>query len=420
MRRNSGISLIVLVITIIVILILAGAVILSLVNNNPINQASEGRFKSNIDAYNSELNLAISQKYFDNHSFNPNTFDKPSWNGIGDGKDTIKEFIPSITKEDAVKFEIVDSKLTYIGEDLVEINWLTDIGISVQLVEEVQSGMFATKTTTSNGRPATYYNPIVPKGFRVVNTEDASWDNISTDWNKGLVIEDDFGYADGKTGNQYVWVPVDGTNVKYEKNFTYPSDYGATNVNTIDDVFLSGTVKEQTQIDKYGGFYIARYEAGYYSDPINGSRITSRKGDEVCLYVPYEDAKIFTQGMYNTEEVKSGLVTGTQWDTVLKWIGNSGISVTDSTSWGNHFNSPEPGAGEEHSAGFSEKWKANNIYDLAGDVLEWTTELHGDYCVVRGGDRYNSGSDVPVSYRQLQDPWLSEFWQGFRSVLYIK
>lgn len=47
MKAKKGISLIVLVITIIVIIILAGAVILSLQNNNPINTASEATARSN-------------------------------------------------------------------------------------------------------------------------------------------------------------------------------------------------------------------------------------------------------------------------------------------------------------------------------------------------------------------------------------
>ncbi|MEG2236002.1 MAG: hypothetical protein RR144_06195 [Clostridia bacterium] len=61
--KKRGISLIVLVVTIIVIIILAGAVILSLTNNNPIEEANEATFKSNIEAYNSEITLYVAKQY---------------------------------------------------------------------------------------------------------------------------------------------------------------------------------------------------------------------------------------------------------------------------------------------------------------------------------------------------------------------
>ncbi|MEG1989616.1 MAG: hypothetical protein RR136_01300, partial [Clostridia bacterium] len=61
--KKKGISLIVLVVTIIVIIILAGAVILSLTNNNPIEEANEAVFKSNIESYNSEITLYVAKQY---------------------------------------------------------------------------------------------------------------------------------------------------------------------------------------------------------------------------------------------------------------------------------------------------------------------------------------------------------------------
>ncbi len=58
-----------------------------------------------------------------------------------------------------------------------------------------------------------YNNPVIPAGFMVVNTDDASWTlagGIPQGWDKGLVIVDSY-------GNQFVWIPVDGTNVTYAK-----------------------------------------------------------------------------------------------------------------------------------------------------------------------------------------------------------
>lgn len=46
--------------------------------------------------------------------------------------------------------------------------------------------------------------------------------------------------------------------------------------------------------------------------------------------------------MYTSSEVKSGIVTGKQWDTTMRWILNSGKSVTNSSNWGNYSNAVSP------------------------------------------------------------------------------
>ena len=69
-ERNNpkqGISLIVLVITIIVIIILAVAVILSIANNNPIENAKEARFKNDVKAMQEELELLKASNYASNN-----------------------------------------------------------------------------------------------------------------------------------------------------------------------------------------------------------------------------------------------------------------------------------------------------------------------------------------------------------------
>ncbi|MDD2376840.1 MAG: hypothetical protein PHO88_05160, partial [Clostridia bacterium] len=109
MKNKKGISLIVLVITIIVIIILAGAVILSLANNNPIESANEATFKTNVAEYNSELAIAIANEYLQNSSFDSATFDAGVWDGTGDGTGTIKEYITSMSEVDAAKYEIQSS-----------------------------------------------------------------------------------------------------------------------------------------------------------------------------------------------------------------------------------------------------------------------------------------------------------------------
>ncbi len=134
MKRNEGVSLIVLVITIIVILILAGTVILNLSNNNPVNAANEAKFKSNVKTYDTELSIILTDKYLKNNLFNPNNFNAGIWDGTGNVLGTIKEYITSITKDDAKKFEIQASKLVYTGTNALEMQWASEAGLSSGII----------------------------------------------------------------------------------------------------------------------------------------------------------------------------------------------------------------------------------------------------------------------------------------------
>ncbi len=66
--KKEGISLLVLIITIIVMIILAGAVILSITNNNPVSKANETKVKTDLTALKDEYNNFYSSALFDNVS----------------------------------------------------------------------------------------------------------------------------------------------------------------------------------------------------------------------------------------------------------------------------------------------------------------------------------------------------------------
>ncbi|MDD2376986.1 MAG: hypothetical protein PHD15_06215 [Clostridia bacterium] len=433
MKKKNGISLIVLVITIIVIIILAGAVILSLANNNPIEQANEALFKTNVDEYNSELTLAISNQYLQDQSFDPTIFDKEVWNG-GTIGETIKKYIPSITVADGLKFEIQDSKLVYVGTNETEQEWFTSMSMTSEEETGLGLDVIATDNITFNGEAAAYNNPIIPKGFKAINTTDASWVNLSTDWNTGLVIED-------TSGNQFVWVPVDGTNVPYAKWCTTNI---AWNHADISDDTVVGVTNEAAQVTKYGGFYIARYEAMFdfnggalrvASKPSTNKTTTDWRATRteayngyLWNYINYTDAKSYAENMdthyaYDTSKVITTLVSGTQWDTVLKWIQNSGKSVIDSRTWGNYSDSIFPanvaGFASLQISGFSENWKANNIYNIAGNTLKWTSEIYSSSRVFRGGSFFHSGSSGPAAYRSYDPVTNVRNNLAFRPSLYI-
>ena len=198
--------------------------------------------------------------------------------------------------------------------------------------------------------------------------------------------------------------------------------------------------QQQASAEKYGGFYIARYEAGdgtvssKRTDSTEEHTVVSKKGAYVYDYVTRSQAITLAASMYNTTAVKSQLITGAGWDRTLNWIvetdnglGENEVMV-DSKDWGNYNNSTKDTdkAGSSNmnfTTGRSDNWRANNIYDLAGNTSEWTNETFSDSgspCVGRGGYCSGTGATYPASVRVSSDEDYSDDYISFRVSLYLQ
>lgn len=137
MRNIRGISLIALIITVIVIIILAGAVILSLANNNPIETANKAKFISDIDTFQSDLDLYKVKQYADKvGQYNPALLnaDKSTatYNEVKITQDaTISTIIASMKGDYLNKFEIKNGILVLISGTENEKTWAEEKGIVV-------------------------------------------------------------------------------------------------------------------------------------------------------------------------------------------------------------------------------------------------------------------------------------------------
>ena len=217
-----------------------------------------------------------------------------------------------------------------------------------------------------------------------------------------------------------------------------------------EDSMLDFLLRQQTDfkkminsVEKYGGFYIGRYETG----DLSKEQVVVQKGNtdiqSQTWYAMYEKCKTLSD---NNNNIETGMIWGNQWDRTLMWLmecnakyettGKSKEEVIDdSTSWGNYSNATftytnsSGGTSTKNSGslvkiptGSTEYTKANNIYDLAGNVFDWTMEAFStSYQVFRSGNYNNNGTSFPASYRVTDSyPTYSRSYVGCRATLYIK
>ena len=178
-------------------------------------------------------------------------------------------------------------------------------------------------------------------------------------------------------------------------------------------------------VSKYGGFYIGRYElseAGVQKD-----KATLTRTNWYNLYNACRNSKLQA-----SDKVKTQMIWGCQWDVTMNWLISSGAKTsnevnTDSSSWGNYQGTSvkaddgttkikESGTREKLNTGKTTFTMANNIYDLAGNVWEWTQEADDTGGrAFRGGDYGGGGFVAPASGRGCTSPDNSVNYYRFSS-----
>ena len=380
-KQEKGITLIALVVTIVVLLILAGVSISLVLNNNGV---------------------------------------------ISKAKDAKNQYAGAQTNEEKHFNEVTDWIDTKVGD------------------------------TTGGGSVTKIDGVPIPEGYYYVGGTKA----------KGLVISDNVADKEldkGKenvrrdlAGNQWVWVPVetpsslyttvdagvelDGGGVKTTKYTNsaiisgitrgLPGSTGYREPDRLTDqgydyrnyatagfssfANMAETMKSDYEemiksLEKYKGFYIGRYEL-----TANGEKTGATQTD-VDWYTLYKNCTTLASG----SKVKTRMIWGLQWDATCKWLDSSGFNITDSSTWGNYINAAG-GLGTKQNTGYSESWKANNIYDFAGNCWEFTQEAQLTFRrAVRGGYYYSIGSEDPASIRNYYPPTFTYEYYGSRPTLYL-
>ena len=305
------------------------------------------------------------------------------------------------------------------------------------------------KLNTSFTENKTFQDPkgniiTVPTGFKIVSTNDTNSNtNAVPTVDQGIVIED---VTSGATaGSQFVWVPVgeitkaDGTTVNIKLN-RYSFDYStgaesaysgswveedANDPSTLKNIEGKSIAKNITNfknsVKANGGYYIGRYEARTTTarnDKGNAlTQITEKGTDQVYNYVTQQQAAQQAQGMYTSNNFTSDLMNSYAWDTATLFLQNCGTNKKYSRQ--KSLNSSLLQTGTNTLTETNKIDKQCNIFDMASNISEWSTETsHDSYypCVYRG-DQYIYSNYM--SYRNISDTSSSHNDRGFRPLLYV-
>ena len=261
---------------------------------------------------------------------------------------------------------------------------------------------------------------VIPAGFKI--TGDA------TTVDKGIVIED--ATSGATAGSQFVWVPVgkitkaDGTETEIKLNrYTFASNGTPTEQN---EEVISTYYQELATSDKgntvaknitnfknsvtaNGGYYIGRYEARKNT---TSGKLTEVNSDSVWNNITQPDAATQARNMYDEQQpFTSDLMNSYAWDTAITFI----KKCTDKTNYENQ---------TSLNTSFLSTGTTNdnpcNIFDMASNVSEWTTETSSrsdSPCVYRGGNY--SSSNPYTSIRNNSYASFSNSGIGYRPLLYL-
>ena len=420
--KNKGVTLIALAVTIVVMLILAGVTI-SVLNgeNGIVKQAQKAKEESKIKELKEKVRIDIAGKRVENI------------NG---------ELRVSVLKEILDKYfdnVPVESQIT----SETELKAKEEYGKYEMKISDIDVGEITYETSYTIFKDVNGEQVPIPEGYIVSENSD---ENIV---NKGLVISD-------SRGNEYVWISctVDSSSNKLqykrtewgvEKDGTDNSraikdeltlkDIDVTYSKTDTDNGINEEISkeivaqinaEKESIKKYGGYYIGRYEVGK-----DNKTAVIKAEQEPYVNIKWSKAYELAKGIGGGEGATTYLCSSYSWDTAINFIQN--------TTGKNYATS---------IIGFNGNWKSQevkdssgkvikpvntaqrlntglttalcNIYDMGGNVGEFTTELNpgtSETVVLRGGN--NNGSS-PAGNRCDNFSGVANSNYGFRATLFLK
>ena len=419
-EAQKGITLIALVITIIVLLILAGVSIAMLTGQNGIlTQAQNAKTTTTNKSAEEKVKLAVMGARADDGTLT-----------VGKLRTELANYGGTVEGDTFPVTAIVDGKSFTIDAN----GNVASAGSSTEQnpPASTENGTLGTVTgsekTNTTVKDSLGNQVVVPAGFKVVN-KDA---NVTD----GIVVEDVSHTA--TAGSQFVWIPVgevikdsagnketitlgrysfdsSGNATAYSGSYTedtasnHNSSYGNTIAKDIED--FKNKVTNTTH-----GYYIGRYESRK-----NGTQVTVKASDTVYNNTTQPNAATVSRGMYSDSNFESDLMNSYAWDTAIvflqKFDNRANKASLKPYSRQTSLNGSLASQGTNNLSDASKQDVICNVYDMASNCVEWTTETYTNsslpctgrgggyffsdfYTSIRGGTSIsNSGDDV--SFRPL-------------------
>ncbi len=451
MRKNKGITLIALVITIIVLLILAGVSIATLLGNNGIlNQAEKAKVETRGATVEEECNLWKVNQEMDSQTAQGTV-------------QTLEGLLDSLEKRKLITAE-ERATIKETGEITIgsrTINFKTPTTVE----EAIRTGHVYQKNEDREIEDAYGNKVVVPEGFKIVEGEDVT---------KGVVIED--ATYENTKGSQFVWIPV-GTiytdeaktegNAKtinigrydFDSATGEESSYSGGNKeeNSEAEDFLNygnktaklevynaftQKVNGKTKVEEVGGYYIGRYEARVerYTEQKTsnsdnelswtryiGGKLVEKPEAQVLNCTTQNKASELCRNMYISTTFESDLMNSYAWDTAIVFLqtfdDRNSEAKTIPYSQQTSLNTESDGIANTGTNNINDNTKEDkicNVWDIASNCYERTTETNynsKDPCVLRGG-RYNANYDR-AHYRNYSGLPSSGEYASFRPILIV-
>ena len=421
-RNNEGITLIALVIIIVVLLILAGVTIAMLTGQSGIlTQAQEAKEKNKKAEGKEKLQLIVAES-LDSNSL---TYD-------------LEKIKNNLKNEENIETEKFGETLLKVKIDNTYYSVSND-GLVTKLIKP---GEVVNKTEKNNYIDDEGNSATIPKGFTVsgnLNEQKVSRGLViyNMENNEGTNLTENSNFEDIPIDqtkyDQYVWIPTNKIELS-RRTFTNNGSTLVEGANTIeynycgeeDQRSILNASNQNEKIynietfkmscEKYGGYYVGRYEAGNENNSVVSKR-------NATIYNNISPSKALEISKENNDEYIKSLINSYAWDTMLEYIcQNNGYELANTVD-SNHGNINTK---EIYNSGMYKVNSVyvdnyNNIYDVIGNVREWTTEYstnsRGIY-VNRGGyfdnNVFTAGSRRPYNDNAIYPSF------GFRQVLYIK
>ena len=403
-EAQKGITLIALVITIIVLLILAGVSIAMLTGQNGIlTQAQNSKTVTENKSAEEKVKLAVMGARADDGTLT-----------VGKLRTELANYGGTVEGDTFPVTATVDGKSFTVDAN----GNVTSTGSSDQTPTGSETKNTTVKDSLGN-------QVVVPAGFKVVN-KDA---NVTD----GIVVEDVSHTA--TAGSQFVWIPV-GDVIKDSAGnketitlgrYSFDSSGNATaysGSNTEDtasnhDSSYRNTIAKDIEDFKNKvtntthGYYIGRYEARdkvaieERTDSSNTTnQIVCTANNYVYNYITQPKAAELSRGMYSDSNFESDLMNSYAWDTAIvflqKYDNRANKASQKPYSQQNSLNGNLASQGTNNLSDTSKQDVICNVYDMASNCTEWTTETSSSSsypCTFRGGDYDDDRSRYCPSYR---------------------